>query len=363
MIPSNWPLRRQPLPGEIFSSWLLRNIRLYGDTAYSFCKAVWPKLELWSRDADRHVSDAVVRELAGHTRTPWELASATTLRPELDQLSPGWRRNGVVPWLLPIGVFHRTRTRRGLQYCPACLDQDADPYLRRTWRFALSIACLAHGCGLRDGCPHCDAPVVPHRSRSLRILFCFACHGDLRVRSAAADDSQIKAQGDIGAVLSDGGRVLNGTFVPAGEFFGGARLLFLGLGGQSGGRRIATSCLPDKEPPCAPEQMRIERRAEWLPKVLALMEDWPTVLLSRAASSGGTYRSVVPNRCTAPAWMEGGLDQLPRIAWGSPTERRKKPTRLPKISWRSAFGRGVAHDGLASFVSHRVDSLMPMRTP
>ncbi len=40
-----------------------------------------------------------------------------------------------------------------LQFCPHCLAEDEQPYFRREWRLATTIACVRHGSRLTDRCP------------------------------------------------------------------------------------------------------------------------------------------------------------------------------------------------------------------
>jgi TniQ len=89
---------------------------------------------------------------------------------------------------MPVGVYHRTRRRFGLQYCPDCLAEDGEPYYRRRWRLAFMTVCERHAVPLRDRCPWCGAAVNFHRGEMgdyrkfavTSLTLCYACGHDLR---------------------------------------------------------------------------------------------------------------------------------------------------------------------------------------
>lgn len=351
-----WPVRKAPLAGEVFSSWLLRNIRAFGDTPHAFCKGQWPTRQFWTRDLDRSVSDEVVRDLSESTRVDPAVAQGTLLASGIERVTRDWRRHGIIPWVLPVGVFHRVRTRFGQQVCPQCLATDEEPYLRKTWRLATSVACLRHRCQLLDACPYCEAPIVPHRSPLLRVWLCHKCTKDLRMEPKPADDGQIAAQRFVEDAVDSGVVSVNGLAVESADFLSGVRLFFVALRGRSGAARLASHCRPTVEPPQAPELLRVGRRLDWLPPILELLNDWPARLLAAAEQCGATYGSIVPHGHHAPGWMQEGLSRLPR-AVRAKRRRRRRFTGSPRMSWRTAFEYGVAKDGLASFVSSRIDAL------
>ena len=90
-------------------------------------------------------------------------------------------------WILPLGIFHRTRRLYGMQYCPICLKHDQIPYFRCVWRLAISTVCFEHRVMIRDCCPTCSAPVIFSRidmtsrtvAPSAQINTCYRCKADL----------------------------------------------------------------------------------------------------------------------------------------------------------------------------------------
>jgi len=55
-----------------------------------------------------------------------------------------------------------------LRFCPQCLAEDGQPYFRREWRLATTIACARHGIRLLDRCPDCGQGLAPFNQASLR---------------------------------------------------------------------------------------------------------------------------------------------------------------------------------------------------
>lgn len=92
------------------------------------------------------------------------------------------------PYILPLGIRHRYRTRPGIQYCPSCLADDVQPYFRRQWRLACVTLCTRHRRLLDDVCWSCHAPLNFHRGEmgnrqrvhAAPICTCNMCHADLR---------------------------------------------------------------------------------------------------------------------------------------------------------------------------------------
>ena len=89
----------------------------------------------WARDIDRSAPDSFLETLSLRTG-----ASLTELKSGMLPSYEGivferHNANGNTPWVLPLGIYHRTRKAYGMQYCPECLFWDETPYFRRRWRF------------------------------------------------------------------------------------------------------------------------------------------------------------------------------------------------------------------------------------
>lgn len=141
----------------------------------------------WARDQDKLASPLVIERLALLTgREPRDVYTLTLADYE-GKLYAYHNPYGHTRWILPLGIYHRTRRRYGLQYCPVCLWQDPEPYYRRSWRLALSTVCERHGVLMHDRCHQCGAPVAffrndlghPTRHSFHNFARCDNCGADL----------------------------------------------------------------------------------------------------------------------------------------------------------------------------------------
>lgn len=157
------PVHLKPKGDELLSSWLVRLARAHGLKIHTFCSLVWPAKQIWNRDIDKSASEAMLEELSIRTGTPICRVRATTLADYENILYEKHNILGPTSWLMPVGVYHRTRTQFGLQYCPLCLAEDNKPYFRRKWRLAFVVSCERHQTLLHDRCPRCGTAVNFHR--------------------------------------------------------------------------------------------------------------------------------------------------------------------------------------------------------
>lgn len=190
-----WPVHPGLQPDELLSSWLVRIARGNGLKLQSFCHMFWPGVELWTRDLDRSPPAEVLQTLAERTGVSPERIHEATLEAYQGRLFERHNPNGNNRWLMGLGLYHRTRRRHALQFCPRCLNDDGDqPYFRRHWRLSLATACPHHGLRLLDACPRCEAPVVLHRGelgcrqqvRPAPMTDCHVCGYDLRTAGSVA---------------------------------------------------------------------------------------------------------------------------------------------------------------------------------
>jgi hypothetical protein len=183
------PVIVEPLPDELFSSWLFRLANVNLTKAHSFTRFHLPQYNVWNRDIDKLASDNLIKRLSLLTGISEDTIFNTTLRSYEGKLFTKCNANGNQKWILPLGIFHRTRKRFGLQFCPKCLIDDGKiPYYRKTWRLALSITCPKCNILLLDRCPYCDKPITFFRDElgfklsvnSLGLQVCYSCKSDLR---------------------------------------------------------------------------------------------------------------------------------------------------------------------------------------
>lgn len=158
------PLHPQPHSGEILSSWMVRLAFANGFPLHTFyANLLGYRAPIWNRDTDRHPSSTLLDMLSRKTGQSSLTLQALTLSAYEGILFEQLPKIGNAPWVLPVGVFHRTRRHAGMQFCPLCLQCDADPYYRRSWRLALHVMCERHQCLMEEYCPSCHEPVAYHR--------------------------------------------------------------------------------------------------------------------------------------------------------------------------------------------------------
>lgn len=174
-----WTLAPEPLEDELLSSWLLRWAMRTGCDPLVLTGAIWPTWRAWSVDVDRSLSEERIQQLSCRTQLDLERIGGLTVKP----ISSGVMKGGsqtTWPWLLTLGARNRRRMS-GLQYCPVCLSHDCVPYYRRRWRMAWNTVCCVHAVVLLDQCPHCSAPVQPHKlsSEDADVGLCSSCKKSL----------------------------------------------------------------------------------------------------------------------------------------------------------------------------------------
>ena len=183
-----WPAHVKPKSDEILSSWLVRLTMAHGLKLHTFCSIIWPGKQIWTRDVDKSTDSEIVQVLSYKTGTPFDRVRATTLAAYEGVLYERHNHYGPTAWIMPVGVYHRTRRQFGLQYCSRCLAEDKVSYYRRRWRLAFMVVCETHSIMLRDRCPQCQAAVNFHRDElgnhkkivATSLTLCHSCGFDLR---------------------------------------------------------------------------------------------------------------------------------------------------------------------------------------
>lgn len=165
-----------PLPGELLSSWVMRNCHANASSLYSL---------LWHHGLNNYaqvdIDQCTNRKLL-------ELFAKDFNHP--DGL-PGVENQGLIPiikmsrlfphrsWIK--GIDRRATTRRAFQYCPLCLRADDIPYFRMHWRLEWHEICPKHMVAMPNLCRNCTKPVILHRVKweSLHLANCYNCGFDL----------------------------------------------------------------------------------------------------------------------------------------------------------------------------------------
>jgi hypothetical protein len=169
-----WPLRPRPLPGELFSSWLVRVARCYEMPVQAFCREAWPGREVRRGDIDRQIDDEALHLISSKTGVPYSELFLMTLRAHEQYVGASSGDDSVRDL-----YFHLGTTDNAIRFCPACLAE-RQPYFRLDWRLAFVTACPRHRLPLFERCDYCKAPclfanVEVHRE----FGSCHRCHKQL----------------------------------------------------------------------------------------------------------------------------------------------------------------------------------------
>lgn len=316
-----WPVHLKPLPDELLSSWVVRLAAAHGLKLRTFCSLAWPKTQLWNRDLDKSATDAILSVLVEKTGTSAERVAATCLAAYEGTLYETHNPNGNTRWILPVGVYHQTRTRFGLLYCPRCLLEDPTPYFRRVWRLACTTLCVHHKVQLRDRCPHCGAPVVFHRGdlgdRNKRIpdpvTLCHDCRDDLREGLiVAADPAELARERLIAEIIHRGWTEIPGSgWIYSHLYFDVLRhLMRILTGGRRSARVRQAACrhvgIPEFTVPGGPredvERLSLETRRAILHTALALLDDWPDGFVRLCEKNRIWSSTLLQDLRVAPFW-------------------------------------------------------------
>ena len=177
-----WPLRLKPYDDELLSSWLVRLSRAYGMEASRFGASITYYSAFWNRDVDKGLDDNLLQSLIDRTALSPARVLETTFSGYRGFPIHELYDKGLSAWILSIGLRDGRRHRAWLQYCPYCLQDDDDPYFRRSWRLAFVTVCPPHHCRLLDRCVACAAPCNIHQVRrdAPAITCCYRCRFDAR---------------------------------------------------------------------------------------------------------------------------------------------------------------------------------------
>ncbi|MBK9493910.1 MAG: TniQ family protein [Xanthomonadales bacterium] len=311
MIGGTWPYRVPLYEDELLSSFLVRNAYAHGTTPYCFLNLYWPGKHIWNRDIDRTVDHDWLDALAILAGIPAAQLEASTLLP-LRAILGSTLRNGDTPLLLSASVFHRTRRRHSLQFCPICLVEGRR-WFRRIWRLGFVFVCPEHGNALLDACPKCGSPVVPHRSLGLDPSRCHQCGTFLgnEARETLLQTGVLEWQNLLLGALSSPPR-LAGPFVQS-EAFAVVRSLLSVLTPRPVHTAIREAVhLPLVALPADRlqfEHARIRERALLMETLAAWVADWPVTFRRGAHAARLTQRAF--RRLTQPATLRSEVEQLP----------------------------------------------------
>lgn len=312
-----WPIHLKPLPDELLSSWIVRLSHAHGYKTQTMCSILFGRQSsIWNRDIDRLAPQdvaAVLTKITGATADQFE---GTTLRGYEGTLFEQHNPNGMNRWIVPLGIFHRSRKRPGLMYCPQCLREDAEPYFRRRWRLAFSVVCAKHECNLHDMCPRCSAPIEPHRvdmqSRSCLThtglsVHCWKCGFDFRdgVGASVPDMSLVRIQQLLDGTV-DRGYVdwAGNSSMHSLVFFEGLRALIAGVSSRQTQDRLTGSLKLVGWPRTGLEMASLEMRRNLFQVLATLLEDWPESFVSLVRANQLRYSDLKGDSEHRAFWYE-----------------------------------------------------------
>lgn len=329
----DWPWRVEPHESELLSSFLIRVAWRHGSSPTRFCALHFPSVHVWNRDIDRSAPDALIDAVAIKAGLSVGRVERMTLRGEERQLSSRTTK-GVASWINPLGIYHRVRHLHGLQYCPQCLA-GGEPY-DKAWRLTFVTVCPRHLIQLRDSCPYCDAPVLPHRQMPY-TLRCHTCHLLIihKMNELAPSYSIGTFQETCLSVLERGIAWLGNERIDAASYFRGLRVMasvYLRVGERLSLRAhgiVGQSSL---------ERSRVAARHAWMGTFFSLFENWPEAFFAVAREENWTQRAFV--RGPLPKWMSNVIRELPAGRVRRASSRRlqlrlKALSRVRTADWRS----------------------------
>lgn len=153
------------LPGESISSWLIRAALNQGCDPLGFTQFYWPEHRLWTYDVDKGFNNLdlkIHQDMAILAETEVEqfsLQNLTYFGELTNTLSKSQNINNT--WVLPLSKRNRL-SLLGYSYCPLCLADDEDSYLRLRWRHSWYAHCEHHNVRMLSNCSYCDMPYQPN---------------------------------------------------------------------------------------------------------------------------------------------------------------------------------------------------------
>jgi len=337
-----WPLHLKPKPDELISSWIVRLAFAQGLEISDFCNTVWPRRGIWKHDIDRSADQSLLEVLAKRTATPYERVLQTVLTWYEGRLFEKHNPTGNTAWVLPLGVYSRTRKLYGLQCCPQCLAKDSTPYYRTVWRLGCFTVCIEHGCMLVDCCPQCQSPLFFHmcRESAENMVLCGKCQVDLRNFAAdvvAVGKEQVARQQALLDIINAGWVDIPGHGpVYSHLYFSGLHLLVKVLKrgrpsyrtkGESRGLRQFLELELGYGSNLAPvpsvrflEWLRVDERFRLIDLACWLLEDWPTRFVE-ICSRSNFWNAYLTHQDEIPYWFDRVVKGNLLVAEYSPTDR------------------------------------------
>lgn len=324
-IMSAWAVPVPLLPGEIFSSWLVRAALTQGCDPLVLTGELWPKWRIWTTDPDRGVSAERLCKLVNASGIEISAFVASSLRPIVSAVTTEPPDDlAVWPWMLALGSRNRKR-HGGLQYCPTCLTEDRQPYYRTQWRLAWHIGCTRHGVSLIDRCPHCNACIEPHRLSAMdeNVAICATCKLDLReITTLSVNVDAFAFQQAADFVVKQGQGHYGIDSLSSNEWFALSRYFVMLLRKVAIGKSnkltaftkalgVDVSGITSPATGLALELLPVQERAVLLAGVWQMLKAGPEHFLKEAKSASLTTRSLCEKNQSVPHCIQDIIHDLP----------------------------------------------------
>lgn len=307
-----WYAHVVPSRDELISSFLVRSAHRHGLSPYRFTAVTFPENVIWTRDIDSSLSDQALSLIAHYYGLTIDDVVAMTLFGFMGCASssdPQWP--ACQRWINVIGIYHRLRLRFGLQFCPLCLKDE--PVFQRTWRLSFVFACPKHGIFLRDCCPSCEMPVMPHRCKHepTRCWQCGTLLHSFDCKNKGSADTALAVQYRMLRCLDGHGYCLGPELLSTPEFIHGAsimmRLIKQQLQSHPDLRPIHICTVDIRE---ETRRLRTHSREALFSVLYELLEDWPVNFLHFAHAAGMTQLAF--RTCgELPNWLTVAVALLP----------------------------------------------------
>ena len=151
------------LSGESLTSWLVRAALKHGCSPLSFTYYYWPEYRLWTYDVDKgfdHFDGKIKSDIAVLTGHNVDTFDDQILIDFSEDTSVKSDNKTPLLWTTPLSKRNRY-SRLGYPYCPDCMGDDKEAYLKLQWRFTWSVCCTKHKTFLQIECAHCNQPYQP----------------------------------------------------------------------------------------------------------------------------------------------------------------------------------------------------------
>ncbi|MBV34391.1 MAG: hypothetical protein CMP47_02875 [Rickettsiales bacterium] len=308
------PVHFKPNEDELLSSWVIRLARGNGSNLHSFCRMLWPKKAIWTRDIDKSADRNVVEVLSRKTGTSSSTVEETLLKSYEGIIYEKHNANGVTSFINNIGVYHRTRRLFGQCYCVDCLKENI--YFRKSWRLSFITVCTKHQVLLRDSCYYCKAPLAFHKLPVFdkNILICSVCNKNLlSAKTIRANESVIELTKDIEQCLMAGWMLIGQKQVYSLAFFSGLRhffRIFLNNKGiepfvklVSDGTNVESTIIDVERSKLTPECGHIQVRYMVMSLIAEIFKDWPNKFVYYFNKSQA-YPANFKRDAYLPYWLE-----------------------------------------------------------